>query len=110
MRRYSFKIPAALLLRTYFGHFATTQNFIQMKAKSMCTPIVALLLAACTAALAKDAEISPSVELREIFKAGEPNAHGFPVNSCVSYMYNIATIIITPTSGLLSRLLPITTA
>lgn len=52
----------------------------------MCTPIVVLLLAACTAALAKDAEISPSVELREIFTAGEPNAHGFPVNSCVSYI------------------------
>lgn len=66
----------------------------------MGTPIVALLLAACTAALAKNAEISPSVELRGIFTAGEPNAHGFPVNSCV----------ITPTSGLLSRPLPITTA
>lgn len=49
----------------------------------MGTPIVALLLAACTAALAKNAEISPSVELREIFTAGEPNAHGFPVNSYV---------------------------
>lgn len=47
----------------------------------MCTPIGVLLLATCTAALAKDAEISPSVELREIFTAGEPNAHGFPVNS-----------------------------
>lgn len=61
--------------------FCPTQNFLIRNQRAMCTPIGVLLLATCTAALAKDAEISPSVELREIFTAGEPNAHGFPVNS-----------------------------
>lgn len=82
MRRHSFKIPAALLLRNLLSDILPNffEKFLNRKAKSiMCTPIVALLLAA----LAKDAEISPSVELREIFTAGEPNAHGFPVNSYV---------------------------